>query len=231
MYFRYDSIDAEDFPVTRYLSISSRCYFLSLGLFIGIVICVMSYPTTPLQNIVIGSSVVSYAYLIRHGEKVTDRQFGLSVQGSIHAACYVHYFKNIPTGPPHIIFSSLSGSKRALITGIPLAIELNIPIYAKRNLASSIIMPTISAGTTALIIMEHTQIPILATKLGCPVCNSWSSNPPSHVSSKENLYDWVWILEFHSAVFTKFTTAIYAINRSTCMNASYNVIEWDSNSS
>lgn len=170
----------------------------------------------------------SYVYLIRHAEKVSDRQFGLSVQGSLHAACYASFFSKIPTGAPTMIMSAFSGSRRAILTAIPIAATLNVSIYTRRELTASLVEPFIKAGLNLLLVLEHKAIPLLATALACPVCRSWAVDPTAQ-KDQSDYYAGIWRLKYQAGRLVSFASLQYPVSGLSCPVTNYNTtLHWQS---
>jgi hypothetical protein len=148
------------------------------------------------------SETTKYVYIIRHCEKYKNKDMGLSKQGIIHSNYLVDYFKNFTYGAPKVIYAETSRTERSIDTGIPLSIELHIPMfnYWRSNditNVANIVMNNLNIYQHVLIIWEHHYIPLLATKLGCKTCTSWNKNPTSY-KTDDTLYYMTWILKYTS---------------------------------
>jgi hypothetical protein len=175
------------------------------------------------------TSAISVVYMIRHAEKVHDKQYGLSLEGDIHAICYSRYFRHIPSGPPQIIVSQLSRSERSILTAVPLAFELELPLYTQRRLPLADIYHFIQEGENVLLVTDHENIVYAAKYLGCTNCLSWSLTPNVLSPTDSQLYSSVWRLTFINGQFVQFEVHNFSflelIPNSTqfwrCVNASY----------
>lgn len=126
-----------------------------------------------------------YIHIIRHGEKLKDRDFGLSPIGVKHAECLAgYYFHNFPTGRPDFAISKMSPTERPVETMNIIASKLNInsihlSSHSKINEISSTILEKLNTHNSILIVWENTFIPKLAQKLGCVSCLAWNYEPTS----------------------------------------------------
>lgn len=141
---------------------------------------------------------IKYLYIIRHCEKVRDRNTGLSLEGTAHSLCLVNYFKNFPLGKPNIIYAQTSKTYRSIATGIPIYTDFCNKMYSfwgNDNYIENRILSSLYEFDIVLLIAEHNFIPNIARKLGCDVCESWNNNPlAKHVDN--SLFNVTWIMKF-----------------------------------
>ena len=167
-----------------------------------------------------------YIYIIRHCEKITNKDTGLSITGLIYSNCLPSYFEQFPFGEPNALYTALSPTSRSIDTLILLAILLELPIYDITNTLKnmehivSIIKKAQKCYNIILITWEHTKIPILAQSLGCRICKSWSMEPTQDNKPEENLYDTIWVLEYEYTNVINFYTFKQNFNNDKCVNMS-----------
>jgi hypothetical protein len=138
-------------------------------------------------------------YFIRHCEKDSDREMGLSSNGVIHSTCYIEYFRHFPLGPPQLAYSTNSRIMGAVDSIIPLSEELQLPLHIswKEDYDVHMIKSFMLNYDIIVISMEHQDIPILASQLGCRYCKSWNSDP-SASETQDDLYDLTWAVDYKS---------------------------------
>lgn len=147
-----------------------------LSIFIGFVIgflLVIDYMNNP---------TYSYAYFIRHSTNI------------IRINCLTSYFKKFPFPKPNIGYEYIENPvPPSIYTLSEIEKELNIQIYFKSEFDIGNIIYDFNNDKVAVIAWDHTNIPKLATLLGCEKCESWNINPISNITD-DSLYDITWVL-------------------------------------
>lgn len=151
-------------------------------------------------------------FLVRHYEKLNNKENGLDEIGLLHSKCLVSYFYDFEHGVPQVIYTELSRSFRSLEYVVPLSINLSIPVYIKeKKIISNIanwIVKNLEFYDVILVVLEPNGIVEVAQYLGCESCVSWNIDPLSRKENDENLYDITWQLiytEFNSKLQSFYT--------------------------
>jgi hypothetical protein len=142
----------------------------------------------------------NYVYMIRHGEKVSDADFGLSQIGLDHLHCLAdHYFESFPMGAPKYAITKISTTDRPAISATIIANRLNIPILSlpsqKVSKIASSILDKLNEFHRVLVVWENNEIPTIAQALGCKQCRSWNYDPISKIHDAQ-LFNSTWVLRF-----------------------------------
>jgi hypothetical protein len=142
----------------------------------------------------------NYIYIIRHGEKTSDSDFGLSPIGFEHAHCLVKYFKHFPFGAPKYSITKISATQRPVETTTIIANKLDIGIEELPNdmklfHVSKYIKDKLNNYNPILVVWENNEIPIIARNLGCKKCKSWNYDPRSRKHDPK-LYNSTWVLRY-----------------------------------
>jgi len=143
----------------------------------------------------------NYIYLIRHSEKVSKDNFGLSPIGVTHSNCLINYFKNFPLGIPKYSITKMSNNERPIQTANIISNKLNIenlklPQDYELKQDAKIILEKLAEYENILVVWQHhLHIPTLANILGCQTCNSWSSNPTSEITDGK-LFNNTWVMRY-----------------------------------
>lgn len=129
--------------------------------------------------------------IIRHGEKISDDETGLSPKGKKRAEALVSFFKNDPSvtqfGPPVAIYAAApkheDSSNRAYETVAPTARALHLKVIMDfdkgdpKRLAEEVLEEEQYDGRTVLISWVHDRIPKLAEKFGAKrVPDEWDGD-------------------------------------------------------
>jgi hypothetical protein len=143
----------------------------------------------------------NYVYFIRHGEKTTDKDFGLSPIGFSHAHCLSKdYFKNFPHGAPRYAIAKMSNTERPIETATIIANKLGIQstdLSARLKIkgTADLILDKLAEHHRVLVVWENNAIPKLAQALGCKNCKSWNWDPTSK-KHDAHLFNSTWVLRF-----------------------------------
>jgi hypothetical protein len=142
-----------------------------------------------------------WIYIIRHCEKLKDRDMGLSDIGIEHSLCLVPYFQTFPLGKPQIAFSSYSKTRRAIHTLIPITNAFNISFSSDFKTTetyefSRFVLNELVKYDRIIIAWEHIHIPRLLQHLGCNSCKSWNNDPFSNEMT--NAYNIVFALKYYN---------------------------------
>lgn len=143
-------------------------------------------------------NVTKRAIMIRHCEKVKNKDTGLSLEGTTHSLCLVDYFKSFPFGQPQMIFTEISKTYRSIATALPMFVDFcKYMTRFTENDANIVekIYRSFYEHDVILIIAEHHFIPYLARELGCVVCENWNLDPTANAIDND-LYNMTWMFEF-----------------------------------